>query len=113
MAGLYNIRCDQGATLALQCIYKDAEGDLVDLTGYTARLQVRATHQSTTALLALTDGSGLTLGGAAGTIDVLVNATTTAALKPGDYVYDMEIVSGGTVTRLVEGGFAVTPEVTR
>lgn len=113
MAGLYNIRCDQGATLALQCIYKDAEGDLVNLTGYTARLQVRATHQSTTALLALTDGSGLTLGGAAGTIDIEASAGQTTSLKPGTYVYDLELVTGATVTRLLEGAFTVTPEVTR
>jgi hypothetical protein len=30
-----------------------------------------------------------------------------------DYVYDLELVSGGNVYRIIEGKFTVTPEVTR
>jgi hypothetical protein len=37
-----------------------------------------------------------------------------AAVDAGKYRYDLEIVSGsGTVTRLLEGVFYVTAEVTR
>jgi hypothetical protein len=56
------------------------------------------------------------LGGTAGTIVVALTATQTAAIDAtpsGQYVYDLELVSGSTVTRLVEGNFLVSPEVTR
>ena len=37
-----------------------------------------------------------------------------AGITAGDYVYDLEMVaSNGVVTRLLQGSFKVTPEVTR
>lgn len=91
----------------------------VNLTGYTARMQVRETQASTATILSLTSGSGITLGGTAGTIYLEASASTTAGVpasnSPQDqYAYDLELVSGaGYVTRLVEGNFFVDPEVTR
>lgn len=40
-------------------------------------------------------------------------ASNTAAIEAGNYVYDIEIVSGNTVYRVLEGLVYVTPEVTR
>jgi hypothetical protein len=31
----------------------------------------------------------------------------------GNYVYDLELDSGAEVTRLIQGGFQIQPEVTR
>jgi hypothetical protein len=57
--------------------------------------------------------AGITLGGAAGTIVVTIDADYTSDLIDGSYVYDLELTSSsGTVTRLLEGQFVVTPEVT-
>jgi hypothetical protein len=36
-----------------------------------------------------------------------------AAVSAGDYVYDLELINGATVTRLVQGTFTVNAEVTR
>lgn len=91
----------------------------VDLTGYSARMQVRETQASTATVMSLTSGSGITLGGTAGTIYLEASATTTAGVAAQStpktvYVYDLELVSSaGYVTRLVEGNFWVDPEVTR
>lgn len=91
----------------------------VNLTGYTARMQVRETQASTATIMSLTSGSGITLGGTAGTIYLEASAATTAgiateATPQTQYVYDLELISGaGYVTRLVEGNFIVDPEVTR
>ena len=109
----YNIICPQGATYDVQFTYKINKFP-VDVTGYSARMQVRQTHTSSDTLVSLTNGSGITLGGTAGTIDILISAATTAGFTPNAYVYDLELVSAnGTVTRMVEGLFTVTPEVTR
>lgn len=112
-AGTYNIICDQGATFTRQLVWKDANGTPINLTGYTARMQVRATFDSPDHVLELTTSSGITLGGAAGTIDLTASATTMAAIEGKTYVYDLELVSGATVTRLVQGSFVIRPEVTK
>jgi hypothetical protein len=111
----YDLEIKQGATLSLTATWKDSSGTAVNLTGYTARLQVRATYDSSSTILSLTSAAGITLGGAAGTIAITATATVTAALTaPWSGVYDLELVSGGgEVTRLLEGTATVSPEVSR
>ena len=118
IAGLYNITCQQGATFQRQVTWTDSARDAYNLTGYTARMQVRSDVTSNTIIATLSTTAGntgtITLGGTAGTVDLLISATNTAALTAGQYVYDLELVSGGgVVTRLLEGNFKVTAEVTR
>ena len=110
--GKLNLTCPQGSTFSKTLTYK-IDDVPVNLFGYDARLQVREFHYSDDPVINLTSGNGLTLGGSAGTIAVLISATDTSELISGNYVYDLELVVGGTVTRLVEGNFVVTPEVTR
>ena len=111
----FDITINQGATFELTITWKDSAGTAINLTGYSARMQVRETYSSTTSVVSLTNGSGITLGGSAGTIAIVISATTTAALTaPFSGVYDLELVSaGGVVTRLLQGAATVSPEVTR
>jgi hypothetical protein len=113
-ASTYNLSIEQGATFRLALVWKDSEGDPVDLTGYTARMQIRPAVASTEVLLSLTSGSGITLGGATGAVNVLATAAQTAAIDSKKGVYDLELQSAdGTVTRLLQGVVIVSPEVTR
>lgn len=113
-AGTYNIVCDQGATLSRVLTWKNSNDTPVNLTTYTARMQVRENYDASSSVLSLTtENGGITLGGALGTITIVASATATAALTPDSYVYDLELVTGSTVTRLVQGSFTVTPEVTK
>ena len=106
---------DQGATFSRAITWQDSQAVPVNLTGYTARMQVRDEVDSASAALSLTtENSRISLGGTAGTITLLVSAADTAAVAAGEYVYDLELVSGaGTVTRLIQGCFTVDGEVTR
>lgn len=114
-AGTYDIIVEQGATFTLAMTWKDSAGSAVNLTGYTARMQVRPAADSTGTLLTLTTENGrIALGGAAGTITLTVAASDTAALTAGTGVYDIELVSGGgVVTRLLQGSVTISREVTR
>jgi hypothetical protein len=114
-AGIYNIICDQGATFTRQLTWNDPNGSAVNLTNYTARMDVRTSIDAAgAAVLSLTTTNGrIVLGGTAGTISLSAEATATEAVESGNYVYDLELVSGSTVTRLVQGSFVVRGEVTR
>jgi hypothetical protein len=114
MAGRYDFACEQGATFSRVVTYQGSDGVAVNLTGYTARMQVRETAESGTILLDLTtENGGIALGGSAGTVTLTATATQTAAIAAGEWVYDIELVNGATVTRLLQGCFAVDAEVTR
>lgn len=111
--GTYNITCWQGATFD-RTFTITQNGTALNLSGYTSAMQVREAADSTAFLLSLTSGSGITLGGTAGTIDVLITAAQSSAIDAGSYAYDLEITSnGGEVTRLLQGGFTVSGNVTR
>ncbi len=105
----------QGATFPKRLRWVAPGGTPVDLSGYTARMQVRSEVESPTVLLSMTtENGGITLGGAAGTIDLYVSAEQTAAITWEGGVWDLEIVyPSGEVTRLAQGSMSVSKEVTR
>lgn len=115
MAAVYDITIEQGATFRLSLVWKDSSNVPVNLTGYTARMQVRRSYTDTVIQLAMTTESGsITLGGSAGTINVVSAATATEDIAARAGVYDLELMSSdGVVTRLVEGKVTIKPEVTR
>lgn len=114
-----NLKIDQGATYDKVVTWKlGAKGATavpVDLTGCTARSQIRAEIDSTAVLLDLTTENGrIELGGPDGTIRILIDATTTAAIDWESGVYDLEVVfAGGRVDRRLAGNVSVSKEVTR
>ena len=113
-AATNNFVIDQGSDWYATFVYKDSGGTAINLTGYTAALQIRDTYADSTTDLSLTSTSGITITGATGTLAVRATAAQTAVIAAGQYVYDLEITSsGGIVTRLVQGKISVSPQVTR
>jgi hypothetical protein len=111
-----DLEVKQGATYQLDLYYVTSAGTAIDLSGYTARMTLRADFEATTALLSLTSSpaAGLVVTGASGLVTVTITNTQTAALTAGPFVYDLEIVSaGGVVTRMAEGVGVISREVTR
>lgn len=93
----------------------------VNLTGYSAKMQIRSSHKSKVVILELSSpSSGITLGTSGdyttGAINLTIGASTTAQLSVCDGakpVYDLEMTSGGVVTRILQGNVIIAPEVTR
>lgn len=115
-AGQYSFDIEQGSSFDRTVTwYSDAAGTTpVDLTGYTARMKVKTDDLATT-ILDSASNITLTLGGAAGTVRIQVTATVTAGLAATtkrSLAYDLELVNGSTVTRLIEGKVGVRREVT-
>jgi hypothetical protein len=48
-----------------------------------------------------------------GEVSVTVPAATMNGVPAGRWVYDIELTTGTTVTRILEGRFIVTPQVTQ
>lgn len=115
-AAKLKLSIDQGATFTKTVTWKTGKPAVpVDLTGATARMQVRATLEATAVLVDLTtENGGITLGDAAGTVVLRIEAAATAAYAWRSGVYDLEVrFSDGTVRRLFSGSVSVSPEVTR
>lgn len=118
-AGQLDIVIEQGTTFQKKLTWVDNQVPAVpiDITGYTARMQLREEVESTSFILELTDGNGrIIIGGANGEIDLLVDCADTEALGSDitSGVYDLEVESpGGICTRLIEGRWTLSLEVTR
>lgn len=87
----------------------------LDLTGYSARMQVRSSVGSDTVLLELTtEDGGIVIDALTGTIELRVDAVASAAITWTQGVYDLELVdTDGFTTRLAQGSVNVDREVTR
>lgn len=111
-ATVWDIAIEQGATWTTSLTLTDR-----DLTGCTARMQIRETVSSPSTLLSLTSDpvAGIAIeAGPPGVITITITATQTAAMAWKHGVYDLELVSaGGTVERLLKGDVTVDFEVTR
>ena len=120
-AGTYNIVIEQNATLSLVFTWTAGPNvqippvgwgpQPVDLTGYTANLQIRQYALSPTIIY---DASpNLVLGGITGTITLVIPATTTQTFTWWNGVYDLLMTdSSGNAYRLLQGTVTVSPGVT-
>jgi hypothetical protein len=113
-AGAYDFIIEQGSTFTRTITWKDANDSLVDLTSYTARMHLRRSADEPKTLIELTTENGrITLGGSDGTIVLSISASDTASLSPITGVYDLEMVNGANVSKIIAGSFTVKKEVTR
>lgn len=126
-AAAYNISIDQGSDFSLNMTWKNDAGTPINLTGYSARMQIRKSYASEVRLN-VTETTGIALGGTAGTIIISLSATQTSAISV-DYpalvkdkdakqyqpmLYDLELTAPtGVVTRLLQGSANIYPVVTR
>lgn len=106
----------QGATYQHRWRYLDEDDNVIDLTGYTVRLQVREGTDSDTALIDATTENGLIVTDTInGVIDLIVPAADTTVLDFDCGVFDLELVHPDTITvsKLAYGNVKMTREITR
>ena len=87
----------------------------IDLTGFTARMQLRGSLADTVVIYELTtENNGITIDNTNKTINLIISATTTASFEFSSAVYSLELVSsGGIVTPFANGTISLVKEVTR
>jgi hypothetical protein len=116
LAAKLDLAIDGGTDWTRDLLWKDQAGNPVDLSGFTAKMQVRPQQASSTVIVELTTEDGgieLQPGSAQGVIRLVLTNAQTASL-PKKAVYDLDMVdSGGKVRRLVQGKVLVSLAVTR
>ena len=116
-ASKVDLLIEQGADWQ-QIFYLFAPGSStvpLDLTGYTAHMQKRATVSAVMPIIALTTANGrIAITPIAGKIVLQLSAADAAALTIGYAVYDLMLTSpSGMVSRLIQGSVTLSLSVTR
>jgi len=124
-ANRYDMIMWQGSTFGMNVSVQYANGSVQNLTGYSARMQIRSTYGSATVTESLTSANGeIAISGATGTLtltlpairtkDIFVDLNDSSKPPKTKYVYDLELVDNtNTVTKLLYGDLSVYGEVTR
>ena len=108
MASKANLYIDQGTTFTTTVTVTDDDGNALDLNGYTGAAQIRKHYTSSNSV-----NFTVAITPATGEVTLSLTANATANLVAGRYVYDCELTTGVSVSRIVEGIVTVTPQVTR
>lgn len=110
----HRLKIDQGSTLRKSFTWK-AGKEPVDLTGFSARMQIRETIESEEVIADLTsENGGIIIGDEPGQFTLYISAEDTAAFSFESAVYDVELVAAdGDVTRILAGDVSLSLEVTR
>lgn len=115
MAVKKNWEVDQGSTFTFQIQYtEDDEVTPIDLTGATAKMQVRDIQGGSKLAFTLTSPTGgIVIDGPEGLLTIKVTPTQTNKMFFPKSVYDLVIVdSNGNRIRLAEGFMTLSRAVT-
>jgi hypothetical protein len=130
IAGIYNITIEQGSTFGrlvsveqpdLATDPTGATFENFQLSGFTARMHIRRTIETTTPMITLTTENGriainpniVDFPTNNNEISLSITAADTATILSSG-VYDLEIISAtGTVSKVIRGDVTLIPEVTR
>jgi hypothetical protein len=110
--GRYNINVYKGTTFSLAPVWKIG-GTPVNMTGYTADMQVRAASDTAIVVQMSTANGRAVITPALGKTTITLTAVQTAALTAGTYIYDLNLTApDSTVTKILQGAFVISESVT-
>lgn len=115
MATSKNFEVDQNATFTFQVQYvEDNEVTPINLTGCTAKMQVRDTAGGSKLAFTLTSpASGITINGPTGTLTVKMTPTQTNKMFYPKSAYDIMVIdTNGNKIKLLEGFMTLSRSVT-
>lgn len=108
----YNFSLTQGESFQANLNLKDSAGAYINLTGaYYPSGQIRFSFGSTGVIhnfIPAIDPSYIS-----GLMIITLSAADTALFPVGFLKYDVELTSGTTVTKVLNGKIIVSPEITR
>jgi hypothetical protein len=114
MAGQKNFEVDQNTTFTFIVEYKDSSGNAVNLTGASAKMQVRDTQGGSKIAVSLTSPSGgIVIDPLIGKLTIRMTPTQTNKLFYPKSAYDVMLTQdSGIKTKLLEGFLTLSRSVT-
>lgn len=86
----YGIRT--GTNWSLMITLRDSAGDIIDLTGYEAAMEIRKSKESPIVIRMATNTGGITLGDSEDNIKIEADPQKTD-VQPGLYNYDLRLLN--------------------
>ena len=104
-----NLVIDQGCTFEKVITAQNSTSGNVTISSGTCAAKMRQSYYSSNNITTLTTAV------AGSNVTISLTATQTAALSPGNYVYDVEYTQSDTTTveRLAEGIITISAEATK
>lgn len=114
MAGQKNFEIDQNTTFRFIIEYKDTNGDPINLSGASAKMQVRDTKGGSKLAFTLTSPTGgIVIDQLNGKLTLTMTPTQTNKLFYPKSSYDVMLIDGnGVKTKLIEGFLTLSRSVT-
>lgn len=114
MAGQKNWEVDQNTTFTFTVEYKDNSGNPIDITGASAKMQVRDTKGGSKLAFSLTSpAGGITIDGPNGKLTIKITPTQTNKLFYPKSSYDIMLTDSNlNKTKLLEGFMTLSRSVT-
>ena len=110
MAAITNFYIDTGSTFGAVISVKGSDGLPLNLTGYSVTSYIRKSYASSTHI----DFNATIYSTTAGQVRISLTDENTTDVKPGRYMYDIEIQnSAGERLRVSEGIIIFTPQITK
>lgn len=109
MALYSDLYVDQGSYFSTVINVGTLGAEDLDLNDYTARGRIKKSYMSSTSVDFITE----IINPEAGQILISLESETTAAMKHGRYLFDIEIVNSTNdrVTRILEGQIEIMPGI--
>ena len=114
--------CPQGKTFRAVMRFNDNNGNIIDLTGYTARIEIRDTLPTETSVtnddnvifVLTTQNGGISIDPLLGKVSLFISKENTASFAVASYFWELELISsnGETPYIMAPSAFSVLGEVT-
>lgn len=110
MAQISNIYIDAGSSYSAIVNVRNGDGTPINLANYTVAAQIRKSYGSLNAY----NFTCSIFDAATGKVRIVLPAETSSSIKPGRYLYDIEVTSPlSEKLRVVEGIVIIAPEITK
>lgn len=109
MATTAYLDIDQGSDFVTEMTLENDNGTPMNLDAFTIHSQFRKSYNSSVGYNFITNITNA----ANGTFTLSLSGIVSSGIKPGRYLYDVEIYNVLSKTRVVEGLITINPEITK
>lgn len=112
-AGIFNLiegsAIEQGSDFSFSLVYKDVDGNPIDLTGAVITADIKEDWNSTAvASFTISTNEPATDG----VITLSIPADDTSSVSPNRYKYDVRVEMDGNVSRIIKGVCDIVESIT-